>query len=193
MRVIVAEDVQFYRELLVTMLESNGLNVIGQAASASELLARVDAAPPELVLADIRMPPTHTDDGLRAALELRARHPEVAVILLSQHGEAEYATQMAQGLGERAGYLLKEEASSIEKLLDTINRVTHGELVIDSVVVKKLLGRTRVSTPLDSLTRRELEVVSLMAQGRSNAAIAKQLYISGGPDLLHPPEARTAA
>jgi DNA-binding NarL/FixJ family response regulator len=178
MRVIVAEDSGLYRGLLVQLLSGSGFAVIGEAASAEELLARVDADPPDLVLVDIRMPPTWTDDGLRAALEIRQRHPQVAIVVLSQYGEAEYATQLAQGLGRRAGYLLKERATGITELLDTVNRVVAGELVIDPLVVEQLLKRPRAPNPLERLSQRELQTLQLMAEGRSNVAIAERLHVT---------------
>ncbi len=178
MRVIVAEDSGLYRGLLVQLLSANGFEVVGEAASADELVARVDAAAPDLVLVDIRMPPTFTDDGLRAVQQLRARHPSLAVVMLSQHGEVEYATQLAQGLERRAAYLLKERATSTGELLDAINRVVAGELVIDPEVVATLLRRPRIRNPLDLLTDRERQTLSLMAEGRSNAAIAQSMRIS---------------
>jgi DNA-binding NarL/FixJ family response regulator len=123
------------------------------------------------------MPPTYTDDGLRAARSIRARHPRIAVVVLTQHGEAEYATQLAQELGDRAGYLLKERATSVEELLATIERVVAGELVIDPEVVRTILRRPRIRNPLDELTVRERQTLSLVAEGRSTASIATELHI----------------
>jgi DNA-binding NarL/FixJ family response regulator len=170
MRVIVAEDSGLYRGLLVRLLSGSGFAVTGEAASAEELLVRVDADPPDLVLVDIRMPPTWTDDGLRAALSIRQRHPQVAIVVLSQYGEAEYATQLAQGLGGRAGYLLKERATGITELLDTVNRVVAGELVIDPLVVEQLLKRPRAPNPLERLSQRERQTLQLMAEGGAVAS-----------------------
>lgn len=178
MRVILAEDEPLYRELLVHMLASNGFEVIAQAGGLDEVIALTDADPPDLVLLDIRMPPSHTDEGVRAALQIRARHPQVALVLLSQYGEVEYATQIAQELGTRAGYLSKQRATGIEALLDAIGRVLNGELMIDSEVIAKLLQRRRVDNPLDRLTERELETLALIAEGRSNAAVAQRMHIT---------------
>jgi DNA-binding NarL/FixJ family response regulator len=179
MRVIVAEDHGLYRGLLVRLLSSSGFEVTGEAARADELLARVDASPPDLVLVDIHMPPMGTDDGLRAALRIRQCHPQVAIVVLSQDGEVEYAIQVAEGLGKRAGYLLKERATGVAELLDTIDRVVRGEQpIIDPLVVQQLLRRPRLPNPLDRLTPRELQTLALMAEGRSNAGIAGQLYVT---------------
>jgi len=176
--VIVADDSGLYRDLLVRTLTACGLDVVGQAGSADEVVALVDAGPPDVVLLDIRMPPTHTDDGLQAARRIRARHPEVAVMLLSQHGEVEYAVELVQELACRVGYLLKERTTGASELLEAIERVAAGGVIIDPEVVTRLIRRPRVENPLRELTERELEALALMAEGHSNAAIAERMRIS---------------
>jgi DNA-binding NarL/FixJ family response regulator len=177
-RVIVAEDVGLYREMLVETLAASGLEVAGQAGNAEDVVAMVDADPPDVVLLDIRMPPTHTDDGVRAALRIRERHPDVAVLLLSQHGEAEYAVQLVERLERGVGYLLKERTASARDLLDAIRRVADGGVIIDPDVVTRLIRRPRVEDPLRELTEREREALTLMAEGHSNAAIARRMRIA---------------
>jgi DNA-binding NarL/FixJ family response regulator len=176
--VIVADDSGLYRDLLVHTLISHGHLVIGQASSAGELTALADATPPDLVLSDIRMPPTHTDDGLRAVVDLRARHPGLGVILLSMYGEIEYAVALAQQLQERAGYLLKERATGATELLDTMDRVAAGGLVIDPDIVARLMSRPRADNPLQRLSERELEALRLMAEGLGNGAIAGRMRVT---------------
>lgn len=178
MRVIVAEDVGLYREMLAETLAGAGLEVAGQAAGADEVVALVDADPPDVVLLDIRMPPTYTDDGVRAAIRIRAAHPDVAVVLLSQHGEAEYAVQLVRELERAVGYVLKERTASARELLEVIERVAAGGVVIDSEVVTRLIRRPRVEDPLADLTEREREALALMAEGYSNAAIARRMGIA---------------
>jgi DNA-binding NarL/FixJ family response regulator len=178
MRVVVADDSGLYRDLLVHTLTDGGHQVVGAAGSADELLVLVDATLPDIVLADIRMPPTFTDDGVHAALRLRARHPTVGVVLLSYHGEIEYATRLVEALHDRAGYLLKERATGARELLDTIDRVAAGGVVIDPDIVARMLARPRVDNPLHELTERERETLSLMAEGLGNAAIARQMRVT---------------
>jgi DNA-binding NarL/FixJ family response regulator len=177
MRVTVAEDSGLYRDLLARALTAAGHRV-RTAGSAIELLALVDAAPPDVVLADIRMPPTYTDDGLRAALRIRERYPRVGVVLLSNHGEVTYAMQLVNTLRTRAAYLLKERATSTRELLDTIDRVAAGGLVVDPEIVALLMARPRTGNPLHTLTARELDTLKLMAQGLGNAAIARELNVT---------------
>jgi DNA-binding NarL/FixJ family response regulator len=177
-RVTVAEDVGLYREMLVETLTGAGLAVVGQAGDADEVVALVDTDPPDVVLLDIRMPPTHTDDGVRAALRIRERHPDVGVVVLSQHGEAEYAVQLVRELGSGVGYLLKERTTSARELVDAIRRVHDGGVVIDPEVVGRLIRRPRVDDPLADLTEREREALALMAEGHSNAAIARRMRIA---------------
>jgi len=177
-RVVVAEDAGLIRDMLCRTITEAGLVVTGAAGSADEVVTIVDAAPPDVVLLDIRMPPTFTDDGLRAALRIRASHPEVAVLLLSSYGEVEYATRLVEHLSGRVGYLSKERTASTADLLDAINRVVAGGVVIDPEVVSLLLRRRRTANPLDGLTDREVETLRLMAQGHSNQAIARRMAIA---------------
>jgi DNA-binding NarL/FixJ family response regulator len=177
-RVIVADDSGLFRDLLGQLLQGHGHRVVAQAASATELATAVDSVPCDLVLTDIRMPPTHTDDGLRASLSLHGRHPGVGVILLSQHGELEYAEQLIQAIPRGVGYLLKERATSARELLDAIDRVAAGAVVFDPDLVTRLIARPRADNPLHELTPRETEVLALMAEGLGNHAIAKRLRLS---------------
>jgi DNA-binding NarL/FixJ family response regulator len=176
-RVTVADDSGLYRDLLAGMLTGAGHEVT-TAATAPELLTVVDTTAPDMVLTDIRMPPTHTDDGLRAGLRLRERHPRIGVVLLSNHGEVAYALQLVNELRERAGYLLKERATGIRELLDTIDRVAAGGLVIDPAIVTLLISKRRPDNPLHLLTEREMETLKLMAEGLGNNAIARQLKVT---------------
>jgi DNA-binding NarL/FixJ family response regulator len=177
-RVIIAEDVALYRDMLRQTLLDGGLEVVGEAGTADEVVALVDAGPPDIVLLDIRMPPTFTDDGLRAALRIRQRHPGVAVLLLSNYGEVEYAVRLVRELGDRVGYLHKERTAGAAELLDAIGRVVNGGLVIDPDVVARLIRRPRVDSPLTQLTVRELETLGLMAEGHSNVAVARRMRIA---------------
>jgi DNA-binding NarL/FixJ family response regulator len=178
MRVTIAEDVGLYRDMLCQTLTGNGHEVIGRARTAEETVALVDADPPDVVLLDIRMPPTFTDDGLRAAVQIRARHQSLPVMLLSSYGEVDYAVRLVQELGDGVGYLLKERTASARDLLDAIDRVVCGGVIIDPDVVAKLINRPRVDNPLDRLTERELAVLAHMAEGCSNSAVAKRLRIA---------------
>jgi DNA-binding NarL/FixJ family response regulator len=145
---------------------------------ADTLLARVRELLPDVALVDIRMPPTHTDEGLRAAREIRSRYPKTAVLVLSQHLEADYALQLVKDRPERVGYLLKERVGRVEQLLDALERVAAGECVVDRAVVDDLLSRERRPDPFDELTGREREILALMAEGRSNQGICRALWLS---------------
>ncbi|TMM35681.1 MAG: response regulator transcription factor [Actinobacteria bacterium] len=178
MRVTVAEDSGLYRDLLTRTLTAAGHRV-STAGSATELLTVVDATRPDMLLTDIRMPPTYTDDGLRAALRVRERYPRTGVVLLSNHGEVSYALQLVNTLRERAGYLLKERATGDRELLETLDRVAAGGLVIDPDVVALLVSRPRNDdNPLRALTARELDTLKLMAEGLGNTAIARRLRVT---------------
>lgn len=178
MRVIVAEDVGLYREMLVHTLTSNGIEVVAQAVRGEEVLGLVEAHGPDVVVLDIRMPPTFTDEGLRTAVRIRQRWPEVAVVLLSNYGEVEYAVELVNELTDSVGYLLKERVASTDDLLEAIDKVAHGGVVIDPEVVTRLIRRPRARNPLRELTTRELETLALMAEGHSNAAIARRMRIA---------------
>lgn len=178
MRVVIADDAPLVREGVARLLTDNGVDVVGQVGDADALLRSVSDLSPEIALVDIRMPPTHTDEGLRAARQIRSQHPATAVLVLSQHLEPDYALQLVEEKPERVGYLLKERVGRIEQLLDAVQRVAAGECVVDRAVVDELLTRSRDTDPLAALTPREREILALMAEGRSNQGICRALWLS---------------
>jgi DNA-binding NarL/FixJ family response regulator len=178
MRVLVADDAVLFREGLSRVLTEAGFEVAAVVGDGPSLLDRVRADPPDVVLVDIRMPPTHTTEGLDAAREIREKHPAVGVLVLSAHVEADYALRLIEDGAVRAGYLLKERVADIVELTDAVRRVAAGGLVIDPSVVARLVARKRVRNPLDELTDRERDVLAVMAEGRSNQAISERLYLS---------------
>ncbi|MEU6945468.1 response regulator transcription factor [Streptomyces sp. NPDC046182] len=178
MRVILAEDSTLLREGLVRLLAEEGHEVTAAVGNAVELLAAVRADPPDVVVADVRMPPTHTDEGLRAALEIRREWPDVGVLVLSQYVEGRYATELLTGESGAVGYLLKDRVAQVDEFLDALERVGDGRTAFDPEVVRRLLVRTTHTDPLARLTPRESEVLAAMAQGHTNAAIARQLHVS---------------
>jgi DNA-binding NarL/FixJ family response regulator len=178
MRVVIADDAPLVREGVARLLTENGVDVVDQVGDADALLRSVRDLCPEIALVDIRMPPTHTDEGLRAAREIRSRYPGTAVLVLSQHLEPDYALQLVEEKPERVGYLMKERVGRIEQLLDAVQRVAAGECVVDRAVVDELLTRRRRTDPLDALTSREREILALMAEGRSNQGISRALWLS---------------
>jgi DNA-binding NarL/FixJ family response regulator len=177
-RVVVAEDQALMREGLVMVLERDGAEVVGQAADAPDLLRKVGAHRPDLVVADIRMPPGDADDGLRAALRIRAERPEVAVLLLSQHVQRSYALELVEQGTVGVGYLLKQRVADVASFLADVHRVAAGGCVLDPEVVATMMARRRRDDLLELLTPRQLEVLSLMAEGRSNGGIAEQLTLT---------------
>jgi DNA-binding NarL/FixJ family response regulator len=177
-RVIVADDSTLLREGVVRLLEEAGIEVVGQAGDAEELMRKVRAHKPDVAVVDVRMPPTHTDEGLRAAREIRAELPAVAVLVLSQYVEVAYARELLAESAEGVGYLLKDRVADVEALTDAVRRVGSGGSALDPEVVSQMLGRQRRDDPLAELTPREREVLGLMAEGRSNAAIAAELVVS---------------
>ncbi|HEX5590373.1 MAG TPA: response regulator transcription factor [Candidatus Limnocylindrales bacterium] len=177
LRVAIAEDALLLREGLVRVLREAGFEVVGAAGDAAGLLATVARTRPDVVVVDIRMPPTHTDEGLRAAAAIRARDASIGILVLSQFVEVEYAYRLIEGEARGLGYLLKDRLSRIDELTDAIRRVAGGGTAIDPSLVAQLLRRRRQRDPLDSLTEREREVLGLMAEGRSNAAIAARLVV----------------
>jgi DNA-binding NarL/FixJ family response regulator len=179
MRVVVADDAVILREGLARLLEEAGFEVVGLAGDADELCALVERSSPDVAIVDIRMPPTHTDEGLRAAKLIRARWPHVGILVLSQYVQARYAVELlAQGT-ERVGYMLKDRVSDLAELSASVRRIGEGASVLDPAVVAQLVGQRRKGgTPLEDLTERELEVLALMAEGRSNKAIAERLFIT---------------
>jgi DNA-binding NarL/FixJ family response regulator len=177
-RVVVAEDSVLLREGIVRLLEDAGHEVVGQAGDADDLVRKVSGHRPDVAVVDIRMPPTHTDDGLRAALEIRKRLPETGVLLLSQYVEEGYALELVGDSAGGTGYLLKDRVADVEAFVDAVGRVADGGSALDPEVVATLLGRRRRDDPLADLTAREREVLGLMAEGRSNQAIAEQLVVT---------------
>ncbi len=178
LRVVIAEDAVLLREGLRWVLGDAGLDVVGTAGNPGKLLDMVAAWHPDVVLADIRMPPTQTTEGLLAAREIRTRWPDVAVVVLSQHVETEHLFDLLGQDPRGVGYVLKERVADVGQFVAAIGRVAAGESVIDPEVVARLLSRTRRDSPLEILTDRELDVLALMAEGRSNQAIADQLFMS---------------
>jgi len=178
MRVVIADDAPLIREGVARLLAENGVEIVDQVGDADALLRSVRDRHPDVALVDIRMPPTHTDEGLRAAREIRSRYPETAVLVLSQHLEPDYALQLVEAKPERVGYLMKERVGRVEQLLDAVRRVAAGECVVDRAVVDDLLARRRRVDPLEELTSREREIVALMAEGRSNHGICRALWLS---------------
>jgi DNA-binding NarL/FixJ family response regulator len=177
-RIVIAEDSALLRDGLVRVLEANGHAVVASVGDAAELVNVVGADEPDLVVLDVRMPPTHTDEGIRAALELRGRWPELAVLVLSQYVEENYASDLLSGDLGGIAYVLKDRITDVSDFLETVDRVGAGGTVIDPEVVSQLLARTRRREPLEDLSPREREVLALMAEGRSNVAIAEKLVVT---------------
>ncbi len=178
MRVVVADDSVLLREGVVRILEEAGFEVVGQAGTAEELMLKVRSYNPNVAIIDIRMPPTHTDEGLRAAREIREKHPETGVLVLSQYVESAYAMDLLADSAEGVGYLLKDRVADVGEFADAVRRVAEGGSALDPTVVSQLVGRRRGDDPLDDLTPREREVLELMAEGRSNQGIAERLVIT---------------
>ena len=178
LRVVVADDAALFREGLSRLLAEAGFAVVVAVGDAEALLARVALDPPDVAIVDIRMPPTHTTEGLEAARTLAARHPGTGVLVLSAHVETAYALQLIEAGATGAGYLLKERVADVAELSDAVRRVAAGGLVVDPSVVAALVGRRRVHSPLDALSDREREVLAVMAEGRSNQAIGERLFLS---------------
>jgi DNA-binding NarL/FixJ family response regulator len=178
MRVVIAEDSVLLREGLERLLNENGLEVIGSCETAQDLLGKVRSFAPDVVIVDIRLPPTHNDEGMRAALEIRARHPAVGVLVLSQYVELGLAMQLLAESAEGVGYLLKDRISDVKEFVSAVQRVAAGGSAIDPIIVSTLLSKRRSDDPLDELTPREREVLELMAEGRSNQGIADKLVIT---------------
>ena len=177
-RVVLADDSVLLREGLVRLLEESGFDVVGQAGDAEDLMRKVGAHKPDVAVVDVRMPPTHTDEGLRAAHRIRSEQPGTAVLVLSQYVEEAYALDLLSESTERTGYLLKDRVSDVDTFTDAVRRVANGGSALDPEVVALLLGRRRREDPLESITAREREVLGLMAEGRSNAAIAEALVVT---------------
>jgi DNA-binding NarL/FixJ family response regulator len=178
MRVVIADDAVLLREGAVRLLTEAGIEVVAQAGDAEDLLRKVRAHKPDVAIIDVRMPPENADDGLRAALVIREELPEVGLLLLSQYVEDRYLGELLAGGAEGVGYLLKDRIAEVERLSEAVERVSAGGSVLDPEVVAQMLGRARDEDPLDALTDREREVLGLMAEGRTNRAIASELFIS---------------
>jgi DNA-binding NarL/FixJ family response regulator len=178
MRVVVADDVMLTREGITRLLTDAGVDVAGQAGDAAALLRAVRMTQPDAAIVDIRMPPTHTDEGLVAAQQIRAEHPAIGVLILSQYVEPHYAMRLIEEHPERIGYLLKERVFDVANLIDALRRLADGETVVDPTIVARLFARKRRAGPLDQLTEREREVLALLAEGLSNRAIAARLFVT---------------
>jgi serine/threonine-protein kinase len=178
MRVVIADDEALLREGLARLLDDAGFEVAGRCGDADELLRMVEARRPDIAIVDIRMPPNQGDDGLVAAQEIRRRHPEIGVLVLSHYLDSRYAARLLEQAPERAGYLLKDRVSEVAVISDALRRIHEGECVIDPTIVSRLVTRKRERGPLDELTEREREVLGLVAEGRSNGAIAEHLFLS---------------
>ena len=178
MRVVVAEDVMLTREGITRLLTGAGVDVVGEAGDAASLLRAVRMTQPDAAVVDIRMPPTHTDEGLVAAQQIRAEHPDIGVLILSQYVEPHYAMRLIEEHPERVGYLLKERVFDVANLIDALRRLADRETVVDPTIVARLFARKRRADPLDKLTEREREVLALLAEGLSNRAIATRLFVT---------------
>lgn len=185
MRIVIAEDSVLLQEGLVRFLTESGHDVVDAVGDAEALVTAVERLQPELAIVDVRMPPTLTDDGLRAALEIRSRWPEIAILVLSQYVEEQYASELIAGGTGSIGYLLKDRIADVSEFQEAVVRVGTGGTVLDPEVVAQILARTRRQDPLAGLTSREREVLGLMAEGRSNSAIAAELVISDGAVEKH--------
>jgi DNA-binding NarL/FixJ family response regulator len=178
MRVVLADDSLLLREGLARLLEDAGLDVVAQAGDAEDLLRKVGAHKPDVAIVDVRMPPTHTDEGLRAAVEIRERFSDTGVLVLSQYIEESYAMELLSDNAEGVGYLLKDRVADLDRFVDAVKRVGEGGSALDPEVVSRLLGRRRREDPLAEISPREREVLALMAEGRSNHAIANELVVT---------------
>jgi DNA-binding NarL/FixJ family response regulator len=178
LRVVLADDSVLLREGTARLLVDSGFDVVGQAGDADELMLKVRSYAPDVAVVDIRMPPTHTDEGLRAAQEIREKHPGTGVLVLSQYVEADYAFDLLAGSAEGVGYLLKDRVADVDEFVAAVRRVAEGGSALDPAIVSRLVGRQRRDNPIDTLTPREREVLGLMAEGLSNAAICARLFVT---------------
>jgi DNA-binding NarL/FixJ family response regulator len=177
-RVVIADDSVLLREGVARLLQDKGFEIVGQCGTAAELLSKVRSFRPDVAIVDIKMPPTHTDEGLRAAQEIREHHPETAVLVLSQYAEEGYALDLLRDSAEGVGYLLKDRVYDLAEFIAAVRRVAAGGSALDPSVVSQLVGRQRRVDPLDALTAREREMLELMAEGLSNSAIAARVFLS---------------
>jgi DNA-binding NarL/FixJ family response regulator len=178
LRVAIAEDSVLLREGIASLLTTEGFEIVGQSSTADDLLLKVRSYRPDVAIVDIRMPPSHTDEGLRAAKTIREQHPEVGVLVLSEYVEPAYAMELIADNAEGVGYLLKQRVSEVEQFTGAVRRVADGGSALDPAIVTQLVGRRRGDDPVATLTPREREVLELMAEGRSNQAIANQLVVT---------------
>ncbi len=178
LRVVVAEDQVLLREGIVRLLQEHGIEVVGVSGDATDLLRKTGAHRPDVVVSDVQMPPDHTDDGLRAAIKIRAEHPETGVLVLSQFLDERYALDLIGDDEHGVGYLLKDRVGDVNSFISAVRRVAAGGSALDPEVVARMLGRRRVDDPLELLTTREREVLALMAEGKSNAGIADSLHVT---------------
>jgi DNA-binding NarL/FixJ family response regulator len=185
MRVVIADDSVLLREGIGRLLAEGGIDVAAGVGDADALIHTIEEARPDLAIVDVRMPPAHRDEGLRAAIEIRRRWPEVALLVLSQFVEERYATELLAADTRAIGYLLKDRVADVDEFLDAVRRVADGGTALDPEVVRQLLARSRQANPLAQLTPKEREVLALMAQGRSNAAIAETLVVTMGAVEKH--------
>jgi DNA-binding NarL/FixJ family response regulator len=177
-RVVIAEDSVLLREGVARLLEDAGFEIVGQSSTADDLLLKVRSYKPDVAVVDIRMPPTNTDEGLQAAKTIREQHPGVGVLVLSQYVEPAYAMELLEDSAEGVGYLLKDRVTEVGDFADAVRRVADGGSALDPAIVSKLVGRNRRDDPVATLTPREREVLELMAEGRSNQAIAERLVVT---------------
>jgi DNA-binding NarL/FixJ family response regulator len=185
LRVVLADDAALIRGAVAQLLEDGGVEVLAQVGTPAQLLAAIEEHQPDVALVDIRMPPSYTDEGIRAALEIRQRFPEVGILLLSTHVEVEEAVDLFSSAARSVGYLLKDSVSALDELVDALTRIAEGGTVLDSKLVVELLEQRRRTDPLEALTPREREVLALMAEGRSNDGIAKTLWVTKGAVEKH--------
>ena len=178
MKVVIADDAVLLREGIAQVLAAKGFDVVGQCGTPDELMLKVRSYTPDVAIVDIRMPPTNTDEGLRAAKEIRAQYPGTGVLVLSQYVESEYAMELLSEGADGVGYLLKDRVSDIDEFAAAVRRVGEGGSALDPAIVSQLVGRRRKDDPLEQLTGREREVLELMAEGRSNKAICEQLFVT---------------
>ena len=178
MRVVIADDTMLTREGIVRVLDAAGVEVVGEAGDVDGLMRAVATAKPDCAIVDIRMPPTHTDEGIVAAQRIRELHPAVGVLVLSQHVEPSFAMRLLEDHAERSGYLLKDRVNDPATLVDALRRLAEGETVVDPTIVTRLLRRRRERDPVDELSERERDVLALVAEGLSNEAVGKRLFIS---------------
>jgi DNA-binding NarL/FixJ family response regulator len=185
MRVVIADDSILFREGVAQLLERAGFEIVGQSGTAEDLMLKVTSYEPDVAIVDLRMPPTHTDEGMRAARHIRDRYPEVGVLVLSQYVETPYMMELLKGDVEGVGYLLKDGIRDVGEFADSVRRVGEGGSAFDPAVVSRLVGQRQGDNPLDTLTPRERDVLELMAQGRSNQAIAEKLVVTHGAVEKH--------